>query len=94
MVIMIVQPTDENRRCPRTLKYLQGVASGRWVVDHQCESTALGVPLWTMPCLSCSLCRDQRQSGEYAEDCPARGMLYCGHCPLFHTSLGLRAHMR
>eukprot|EP00731_Ephydatia_muelleri_P023829 Em0016g100a len=31
----IIVNVDENGRCTRTLKYLQGIASGRWIVDYQ-----------------------------------------------------------
>ena len=29
---------DENGCCPRTVKYLQGVAAGTWVVGFQCKT--------------------------------------------------------
>lgn len=28
---------DENGCCPRTVKYLQGVAAGKWIVGYNCE---------------------------------------------------------
>lgn len=31
----VIVNADENCRCLRTLKYLQGIASGRWIVDYR-----------------------------------------------------------
>ena len=33
----VIITTDKNGLCSRTIKYLQGVATGRWIVSHQCK---------------------------------------------------------
>ena len=33
----VIITTDKNGLCSRTIKYLQGVATGRWIVSHHCK---------------------------------------------------------
>jgi len=33
-VIYFILNADENGCCPRTVKYLQGLAAGKWIVGH------------------------------------------------------------
>ena len=33
----VIVSADENGLCSRTVKYLQGLATGRWIVSHQCK---------------------------------------------------------
>ena len=33
----VIVNTDENGLCSRTVKYLQGIATGRWIVSHECK---------------------------------------------------------
>ena len=35
----VIVSADENGLCSRTVKYLQGLATGRWIVSHQCKLT-------------------------------------------------------
>ena len=35
---------DENGCCPRTVKYLQGLAAGKWIVGHNCECCDIAPP--------------------------------------------------
>lgn len=37
LVSHIVTIGNQSKCCPRTLKFLFGVASGKWIVDFQCK---------------------------------------------------------
>lgn len=38
-LIYFILNADENGCCPRTVKYLQGLAAGKWIVGYNCECT-------------------------------------------------------